>query len=108
MDNTSFERIKKITRKQKWEEKLLYGYFKQQTSEFSHEKIWTWIRKGHLNRETEFLRIAAQKKDIMTKYALARIDQTQQNSRCRLCGDHIYLTPPLGQDMTQGQFLSGV
>ena len=21
---------------------------------------------------------------------------------------HIYLTPPLGQDMTQGQFLSGV
>ena len=23
-------------------------------------------------------------------------------------GYHIYLTPPLGQDMTQGQFLSGV
>ena len=23
-------------------------------------------------------------------------------------GDHIYPTPPLGQDMTQGQFLSGV
>ena len=22
--------------------------------------------------------------------------------------DHIYPTPPLGQDMTQGQFLSGV
>ena len=22
--------------------------------------------------------------------------------------NHIYLTPPLGQDMTQGQFLSGV
>ncbi len=26
----------------------------------------------------------------------------------RLLANHIYPTPPLGQDMTQGQFLSGV
>ena len=25
-----------------------------------------------------------------------------------VCGDHIYQLPPLGQDMTQGQFLSRV
>ena len=41
----------KITRKQKWEEKQLYGYFKRQTSEISHEKTWTWLRKENLKRE---------------------------------------------------------
>ena len=42
--NTSIDRTK-ITRKPKLEEKLLYGNFSQQTSEISHEKIWTWLRK---------------------------------------------------------------
>ena len=41
-----------ITRKQKWEEKQLYGYFKRQIGEISHEKIWTRLRKGNLKRET--------------------------------------------------------
>ena len=30
-----------------------HGYFKQQTNEISHEKSWTWLRKGNLQRETE-------------------------------------------------------
>ena len=30
----------KITRKQKWEAKRLYGHFKRQTSEILHEKSW--------------------------------------------------------------------
>ena len=47
------------TRKQKWEEKQ-HGYFRQQTDKISHEKIWTWQRKGNFKRETEFLLIAAQ------------------------------------------------
>ena len=32
------------TKKQKWEEKPLYGYFNWETSEISHEKPWTWLR----------------------------------------------------------------
>ena len=50
--------------KQKWEEKQLYWNFKLQTSEISHEKTWTWLRKGNLKRETESLLIAAQNKAI--------------------------------------------
>ena len=50
-----------ITRKQKWEEKQLYGRFKRLTSDISHEKTWTWLRKGNVKRETESLQIAAQK-----------------------------------------------
>ena len=84
-DNTSINRTK--TRKQKWEEKELYGHFKWQTSEISHEKTWTWLIKENLKRKTESLLIATQNKAIRTNYIKAKIDKIQQNSRCRLCGD---------------------
>ena len=38
-------------------------------------------------RETESLLIAAQNNAIRTNHIKARIDKTQQNSKCRLCGD---------------------
>ena len=31
-----------------------------------HEKMWTWLRKGNLTRETEFLLISAQNNTIRT------------------------------------------
>ena len=40
-----------ITRKQKWEEKQLYGHFKRLISNFSHEKTWTWLRNGNLREK---------------------------------------------------------
>ena len=65
----------------------LYGHFKQHISEISHEKTWKWLRKGNLKRERESVLIAAQNNTIRTNYVKARIDKTQQNSRCRLYGD---------------------
>ena len=56
-------------------------------SNISHEKTWTSLRKENLKRETESLLIAAQNNAIRTNYIKARIDKTQQNSKCRLCGD---------------------
>ena len=38
-------------------------------------------------KETESLPIAAQDNAIRTNHIKARIDKTQQNSKCRLCGD---------------------
>ena len=52
-----------------------------------HEKTWTWLRNGNLKKETESLLIAAQDNAIRTNHIKARIDKTQQNSNCRLCGD---------------------
>ena len=43
------------TRKQKWERKQLYGRFKRQINTISHDKNWTWLRKGNIQRETESL-----------------------------------------------------
>ena len=51
-DNTIDERMT-TTRKQKWEEKQLYGCFKRLINNISHQKTWTWLRKGNLKRETE-------------------------------------------------------
>ena len=76
-----------ITRKQKWEEKQLYGRFKWLISNISHEKTWTWLRKGNFKKETESLLIAAQNNTIRTSHIKARIDKTQQNIKFRLCGD---------------------
>ena len=76
-----------ITRKQKWEGKQLYGRFKRLINNISHEKTWTSLSKGNFKRETESLLIAAQDNAIRTNHIKARIDKTQQNSKCRLCGD---------------------
>ena len=85
-DNTRDNRMT-ITRKQKWEEKQFYGFFKRLINNISHDKSWTWLKKGNFKRETESLLMAAQNNALRTNYIKARIDKTQQNSKCRLCGD---------------------
>ena len=76
-----------MMRKQKWEGKQLYGRFKRLINNISHDKTWTWLRKGNFKRETESILMAAQNSAIRTNHIKARIDKTQQNSKCRLCSD---------------------
>ena len=45
-DNIRTNRKIANTRKQKWEEKQLYGYFERQTSAIAHENAWTGLKKG--------------------------------------------------------------
>ena len=73
--NTIDDRMTK-TRKQKWEKKRLYRRFKRLINNISHRKTWTWLRKGNLKRETEYLLIAAQHNAIRTNDIKARIDKT--------------------------------
>ena len=75
-----------ITKKQKWEEKQLYGYFKQQTSEISHDKTWKCLQKN-IKRDTGSLQIAVQHKAIRNNYVKEKSDKMQQNSKCSLCGN---------------------
>ena len=85
-DNTIDNRMTK-TRKQKWEEKQLHGRFKRLINNISHDKTWTWLIKGNFKWETESLLIAALNSAIRTNHIKARIDKTQENSKCKLCGD---------------------
>ena len=82
MDN-----IMTITKNQKWEGKQLYGRFKRLINNISHDKPWTWLRKGNFKWETNSLLIAAQNNVVRTNHVKARIDKTQQNSKCTLCSD---------------------
>ena len=54
------------SRKQNWEEKQQYGYFKLQIGEIPLEMTRTWLRKGNLKRETESLLIATQNNAVRT------------------------------------------
>ena len=85
-ENTMNNRMR-VTRKQKWEGKQLYGRLKRLINNIPHDKTWTWLRTGNFKRETEYLQIVAQDNAIRTNHIKARIDKTQQNSKCRLCGD---------------------
>ena len=84
-DNTIDNRMTK-TRKRKWEGKQLHRCFKRLINNISHDKTWTWIRKGNFKREIESLLMAAQNSAIRSNHIKVRIDKTQQNSKCRLCG----------------------
>ena len=63
----------------------LYGRIKWLINHISHDKTWTWQRKGNFKRKTESLQIAAQTNAVRTNHIKPRIDKTQQNSR--LCGN---------------------
>ena len=53
----------------------------------SHNKTWTWLRKGNFKRETESLLIAAQNNAVRTNHIKVRLYKAKQNSKCRLCID---------------------
>ena len=67
IDNMSISRTE-ITRKQIWEEKRLCGFFKWLTSDISYKKMWSWLRKGNLKRETESLLTAGQNNATKTNH----------------------------------------
>ena len=66
-DNTMDNRMI-ITRKEKWEENQLHGRFKRLINNISHDKTWTWPKKGNFKRETESLLISAQNNAIRTNH----------------------------------------
>ena len=85
-DNTIDNRMT-ITRKQKLEEKQLYGCFKRLINNILREKNLYISKKRKFKRETESLLIAVQNNTVKTNNIKVRIDKTQQNTKCRLFGD---------------------
>ena len=59
--------------------------FKRLINSISYDRTGTGLRKGNFQRETESLLIAAQDNAIRTNHIKARIDKTQQKSKCSLC-----------------------
>ena len=84
-DNTIDNRMTKT--REKREGKQLHGPFKRLINNISHDETWTWQRKGSFKRETQSLLMAAQNSAIRTNHIKATIFKTQQNIKCRLCGN---------------------
>ena len=85
--NKTIDERMTTNRKQKWEEKQHYGCFKRLINNISDQKTRTWRRKGNCKKEAEFHQIAAEDNAIRTNNIKAGVDKTQQNSKCKLCGD---------------------
>ena len=78
---------KRTERKENWKEKTLHGQFLRQTDDIAGEDRWLWLKQGNLKRETESLILAAQEQAIRTNVIKANIDNTQEQSKCRMCGE---------------------
>ena len=65
---------------------MLHGQFIRQTENLADEQQWMWLKDGTLKRKTETLIMAAQEHAIRTNLIKAKIDKTQQESKCRMCG----------------------
>ena len=83
-DNTIESRM--IINRKKWEEEQLPERFRRLINHILQYKTWAWLRKGNVKRETESLLMESQKSAIRTNHTRTRIDKTQQNGKCRLCG----------------------
>ena len=81
-----FKKRKKNERRSSWKEKELHGQYLRQTEEVAGPERWLWLRDGNLKRETESLIISAQEQAIRTNVIKAKIDKTQIDSKCRMCG----------------------
>ena len=84
--DTTNKKKKKNERKTQWTQKQLLGQFIRQTMGKASGDHWGWLRKGCLKRTTEALIMAAQEQAIRTNNLKAKIDKTQENSKCRMCG----------------------
>ena len=67
-------------------QKKLHGQFFKKIEYVAGEKKWLWLRDGSIKRETESLTIAAQEQAIGINAIKAKIDKTEAESKCRLCG----------------------
>ena len=64
--------------------KKFCGRFKKHLTQ---ENMDVTKKEKNLKKENESLLIAAQNNAIGTNFIKTRIDKTQQNDKCRLCGD---------------------
>ena len=77
---------RKNERCQAWREKTLDGQFVRQTENEAGSDRWSWLRNTGIKTGTESMIMAAQEQAIRTNVIKAKIDKTQEEIKCRMCG----------------------
>ena len=57
------------------------------TENVAEQNQWMWLKMAGLKRDIESLIMAAQEQAIRTNLIKAKIDKSQQESKCRMCGE---------------------
>ena len=84
----SVKKIKERTRNERSNvlKYTLNGYSFNQIEKVAGEEKWLWLRDGNKKREIESLIMVAQEQAIRANAIKAKIDKSQAESKCRLCG----------------------
>ena len=77
---------RKNERCQAWKEKTLHRQFVRQTENEAGSDRWSCLRNTGIKRGAESMIMAAQEQAIRTNVIKAKIDKTQEESKCRMCG----------------------
>ena len=84
-DSKEFKKRKREERMKEVRVKQPHGQFLREMDRIASDKSWEWLEKGHLKRHTEGLIMAAQSQSVRTNAIKAKIEKSQEDSRCRLC-----------------------
>ena len=57
------------------------------TAEIRDKKMWEWLKKGRLKKETEGMIMAAQDQALRTNSIKRIIDRQNVSEKCRMCGE---------------------
>ena len=79
-------KVRKRNERSKVLKQKLHGQFFNQIEEVAGEEKWLLLRDGSIKREMESLIMAAHEQAIRTNAIKTKIDKTQAESKCRLCG----------------------
>ena len=82
-----FKQRKHCERKGRWCEKVLHGQYPRQTKDLVPKESCRWLKEGNIKRETESLIFAAQEEALRKNQIKAKIDQSQADDKCRMCGN---------------------
>ena len=78
---------KRAEGRESWKDKTLHAQFLRQTDDVGSEDRWLWLKQGNVKRKTESLIFAEQEQAVRTNVITAKIDKTQEQSKCRMCGE---------------------
>ena len=83
----AFKNHLKEEKRSQWLEKLLHGISLKNTENMSTERTGQWLKRGHLNKETETMVCAAQEQALWVNSIKHYIGSQDVSPICGLCGE---------------------
>ena len=86
-DPDAFKKQLKMEKRSQWLEKQFHGRFLKDIEKVSTERMWQWLKGGHLKKETGAVVCAAQEQALWVNSIKHHIDGQDVSPMRRLCGE---------------------